>query len=78
MAGSQAPGVVEHGRRGGGGGATTKVHRDSTEASLRPSVTPMKEAARQVRWCIFFIFSCNKKEWLIIEVTTLFEYVNNF
>jgi hypothetical protein len=37
-----------------------------------------EEAARQVRWCIFFIFSCNKKEWLIIEVITLFEYVNNF
>jgi hypothetical protein len=35
------------------------------------------------KWCgkhlgVFFIFSCKKKEWLIIEVITLLDYVNNF
>jgi hypothetical protein len=28
--------------------------------------------------CIFFYFSCKKKEWLIIEVITSLAYVNNF
>jgi hypothetical protein len=29
-------------------------------------------------WAYFFIFSCKKKEWLIIEVITLLDHVNNF
>jgi hypothetical protein len=29
-------------------------------------------------WAYAFIFSCKKKEQLIIEVVTLLEYVNNF
>jgi hypothetical protein len=50
------------------------VHEGYIGACLRPS-TAAEEAARQARGCIF---SCKKKEWLIIEVVTLLEYVNNF
>jgi hypothetical protein len=55
------------------------VHGGGTGDGLRPSVAAAaEEAARQARVCIVFIFHAKKKKWLMIEVITLLEYVNNF
>jgi hypothetical protein len=42
------------------------------------SAEAKKEAARQARGHIFFIFSMKRRKWLIIEDITLLEYVKNF